>query len=101
MELNGRSEGDPWSLRQCGVYHQVCLETHRSSWILLHISKRMRTTLDRTLKSNIHKNTHRGVDSMLPHMIFLSAMAGNWQDYLEYLRSELASFVIPPNYPRP
>ena len=95
VELNGRSEGVPWSLRQCGVYQQICLETQRSTWILLHVSTRMRVTLNRTLRSKNCKNAHLGVDSMLPHMIFLSAIAGNWQDYLEYLRSEPTFFVIP------
>ena len=95
MELNGRSEGVPWSLRQCGVYQQICLETQRSSWILLHVSTRMRAKLDQALRSKIYQNAHRGIDSMLPHMIFLSAMAGNWQDHLEYLRSQLAFFVSP------
>lgn len=93
MKLNGRSEGVSWSLRQCAVYQQVCLKTQRSSWILLHVSTRMRATLNQALRSKIYKNAHLGVDFMLPHMIFLSAMAGNWQDYLEYLRSQLAFFV--------
>jgi len=93
VKLNGRSEGVSWSLRQCAVYQQVCLKTQRSSWILLHVSTRMRATLNQALRSKIYKNAHLGVDFMLPHMIFLSAMAGNWQDYLEYLRSQLAFFV--------
>ncbi len=53
----------------------------------------MRATLNQALRSKIYKNAHLKVDFMLPHMIFLSAMAGNWQNYLEYLRSQLAFFV--------
>lgn len=30
---------------------------------------------------------------MVPHIIFISAMAANWQDYLEYLHSQLAILV--------
>lgn len=62
----------------------------------------MRATLDQALGSKTYTNAYRGVDAMLPHMIFLSAMAGNWQDYIEYLRSELAVFVSPSpvSYPR-
>jgi len=53
----------------------------------------MRATLDQALRSKMYKNAYLRVDFMLSHMIFLSAMAENWQDYLEYLRSQLAFFV--------
>lgn len=34
-----------------------------------------------------------GMDAMLPHFKFLSAMGVDWQDHLEYLRPQLAFFV--------
>lgn len=93
MELNKRNEGDPWSLRQCGVYQQTCLKTHLCSWILLHISSKMRAKLNQALDHKFYRNDTAAVNSMLPHLIFLSAMAGNWQDYIEYLCSQLTVLV--------
>jgi hypothetical protein len=93
MDLNGRDRGDPWSLRQCGVYQQICLTTRCSYWILLQVSSRMRAKLDQALRSKLHKNDNLGIDPMVPHIIFISAMAANWQDYLEYLHSQLAVLV--------
>jgi hypothetical protein len=40
-----------------------------------------------------HQNDNLGIDPMVPHIIFISAMAANWQDYLEYLHSQLAVLV--------
>lgn len=93
MDLNGRDRGDPWSLRQCGVYHQTCLRTRRSSWILLQVSRRMHAKLDQALRSKAYKNDNLGIDPVVPHIIFISAMASNWQGYLDYLHSQLAILV--------
>jgi hypothetical protein len=92
-ELNGRTRGDPWSLRQCGVYQQICLKTHRSCWILLQVPNRARAKLDQALRSHSYKNSSRGVYPMVPHLIFISAMAANWQAYLQHLRSRLTTLV--------
>jgi hypothetical protein len=93
VDLNGRDRGDPWSLRQCGVYQQICLKTRRSTWILLQVSRRMRAKLDQALRSRAYKNDKLGIDPVVLHIIFISAMAANWQDYLEYLHSQLAILV--------
>jgi hypothetical protein len=93
VDLNGRDRGDPWSLRQCGVYQQICLKTRRSTWILLQVSRRMRAKLDQALRSRAYKNDKLGIDPVVPHIIFISAMAANWQEYLEYLHSQLAILV--------
>jgi hypothetical protein len=95
MELNMCDFGDRWSLRQCGVYQQIYLENGTSTWILLHISTRMRETLNRALKSRIYLKSNSNFNVVLPLVIFLSAMASNWQDYLEYLQSEITSLVSP------
>lgn len=91
MELNGRGRGDPWSLRQCGVYQQINLTDRRSKWILLQLSNKMRTKLEQTLRMWSTKS--EGINAIIPHIIFISTMAATWQSYLEYLSAQLAVLV--------
>lgn len=53
----------------------------------------MRTILDQESERRTYKNAYQGLDPMFPHLVFLSAMAGTWQDHLEYLRLQLAFYV--------
>ncbi|KAI9785127.1 MAG: hypothetical protein M1839_000765 [Geoglossum umbratile] len=84
VEKNGRNSGDPWSLRQIGVYQQWKPDSRNSTWILLHPSE------------NIHKRLHeimgkmplKSESPMLLHILFLSSTAYNWGDYIEDLRSQ-------------
>lgn len=92
-QLNGRNRGDPWSLRQCGIYQQICLTTRRSCWILLQVSNQAHSKLDQALRSYSHRNSSLGVHPMVPHLIFISAMAANWRAYLQHLRSKLTILV--------
>jgi len=93
VDLNGRNRGDPWSLRQCGVYQQICLKTCRSRWVLLQVSDKMRAQLDQALQNRSQKNVELGINPMVPHVIFISAMAVNWQEYLEHLQVQLSVLV--------
>lgn len=34
---------------------------------------------------------------MIPHMVFLSVMVSNWQEYIEYLHSDLLKLVRLPD----
>jgi len=91
MELNKRGRGDPWSLRQCGIYQQIGLIDGRSRWIFLQLSKAMRTKLEQNLKLGSTKTG--GINAIIPHIICISDMAVNWQSYLEYLNTQLAALV--------
>ncbi|PMD19759.1 hypothetical protein NA56DRAFT_705470 [Hyaloscypha hepaticicola] len=90
VDLNGRNRGDPWSLRQCGVYQQICLKTCRSRWVLLQVSDKIRAQLDQALQNRSQKNVELGINPMVPHIIFISTMAVNWQEYLEHLQLQLS-----------
>ena len=93
MEENGRSAGDPWSLRQTAVYHQFHQEDGRSCWIILQIATGMRIRLEQALSDKRYRNRRDGVDPVRLHIDFLSAMASNWARYLEYLHAQLAKLV--------
>lgn len=93
VELNGRNRGDPWSVRQTAVYHQLSLDTKRSRWIILQPSESVRTRLKYVLKGEYLNDRSSGFDCLVPHMLFLSAMVANWQEYIEHLHSELSRLV--------
>jgi hypothetical protein len=90
---NGRSRGDPWSLRQFGVYQQIGISQQASTWILLQLPGEMRSKLEKTLQGKLYNTNDLGIDPMVPHLIFISSMATNWQPYIEHLHSQLTSLV--------
>lgn len=99
MEKNNRRKGDPWSLRQSGVYHQISVSSRRSTWIILQSSNRVRAQLKLALKSNLEQGREIDENAIYFHIIFLASMADNWQEYLEYLHSQITSFVRVTIYP--
>jgi hypothetical protein len=84
VEQNGRNRGNPWSLRQTGIYHQLDLATKRSVWIFIQASGPTREEIFRVLRS-----ARYGENPMLLHLEVLFAMSRNWPDYIEYLSSKL------------
>jgi len=93
VELNGRNRGDPWSVRQTAVYHQISIETKRSRWIILQPSESTRARLKSVLNDDYRQGRSGRSDCMIPHMVLLSTMVSNWQEYIEYLHSELLKLV--------
>lgn len=70
VELNGRNNGDPWSLRQIGVYEKINLETQSSYWILLQPSSAALQNLEDHLRSR--KHSLKSVEtSMSTHIVLL------------------------------
>lgn len=92
MAKNGRNRGDPWSMRQTAIYQQMCLESGRSSWILLHPSKDTRAQLEQEL-INFKETNDSEQNHMHLHNTFLLSTAHNWEDYLEDLHQQLADLV--------
>jgi hypothetical protein len=93
MEKNNRSKGDPWSLRQSGIYQQISVSSRRSTWIVLQLSNGVRTQLEQALESSLEQGREGDKSAIYFHIIFLASMAGNWQEYLEYLHSQITVFV--------
>lgn len=93
MEKNNGRKGDPWSLRQSGVYQQISISSRRSTWIFLQPSNGVRAQLEQALESSLEQGREENESAIYFHIIFLSSMAGNWQEYLEYLHSQITAFV--------
>ena len=93
IEKNGRHRGNPWSLRQTGVYQQVTLKERRSNWIILQPSKTSRSRLETILRSRTQGERPQATNPMLLHVHFLTAMAENWEEYIQDLYVYLKSLV--------
>ena len=93
FEKNGRNRGNPWSLRQTGVYQQVTLTEGISNWIILQPSNSCRSQLDKIMQSNTRGETLLAMNPMLLHLHFLTAMAGQWEEYIQNLHDSLKELV--------
>jgi hypothetical protein len=90
VEQNGRSHGEPWSLRKFGVYRRVNVQTQNSAWIFLNLSASARRQLESTLeKLTVGRN--ESFDEIHPHL--LQTTADNWGRYIEYLACQLRNIV--------
>lgn len=91
MARNGRSQGDPWSLRQTGVYQQFCFKRRCSVWILLQPSDDMRARLWKGLSSS--QQEINGEHPLLLHLPIFCTAARNWHDYVKHLQARLVELV--------
>lgn len=53
--------------------------------------------LKSVLSDDCWEDRGRRFSCMIPHMVFLSIMVSNWQEYIEYLHSELLKLVSRPD----
>lgn len=92
-EENGRGRGDPWSLRQTGIYQVYDSRTQRAVWILLQPPSSMLRNLQGRLSSLKSGETisHQTYHSL--HIQFLFSMESNWRLYLEHLWMKLDEIV--------
>lgn len=67
---------------------------------MLQISGSMRAHIDHILQRRSHPGQDLRIDPMIFHIVFISAVAANWQEYLEYLQSQIAIFVNIYNHPQ-
>jgi hypothetical protein len=93
VERNGRGRGDPWSLRQTGVYQQIRFDTGYSSYIVLQMSKTMRAHLDRITAENTSERFGQGDQIMQFHLLTLLSTADNWGEYAEHLHCMVKDVV--------
>lgn len=92
MEKNGRNRGDPWSLRQTGVYQQAKLEHRHSAWIFLQLSSSTRQGLEKALGKQ-SGSQDEGDSPMAHHALLLLATVDNWGEYIRSLDRELRDIV--------
>ncbi|KAH7081902.1 hypothetical protein BKA63DRAFT_504891 [Paraphoma chrysanthemicola] len=96
VERNGRNRGDPWSLRQTGVYSQTKRSAHQTTWMLLQPSKSTRSLLEIEL-SRIISHSTRNSDYLALHALLLRATVDNWGDYVQDLSAQVRSLVSEQN----
>ncbi|RDW60750.1 hypothetical protein BP6252_12133 [Coleophoma cylindrospora] len=82
VERNGRNHGDPWSLRQSGVYQQSRGNQQASVWIILQLSRHARQCLEDYMRNTDLSNRDYDDDPMHIHLHILLATSGNWCDYV-------------------
>jgi hypothetical protein len=90
VEENGRNHGDPWSLRQTGVYQQANIENRRSAWIFLQLPRSVRHRLETILR----RSEVSTIGSLMRfHGVLLLDTVENWGKYIEYIHSQLRVVV--------
>ncbi|KAI9737189.1 MAG: hypothetical protein M1834_000782 [Cirrosporium novae-zelandiae] len=87
-------DGDPWSIRQTGVYHQLDTKAMKNIWIIIHPKKdaAARMQLDNCLKSpseSIEISRH----PFLVHILLISTYVDNWRWYMAYYEEKLLILV--------
>lgn len=92
VEKNGRNRGDPWSLRQTGVYQQATFNSHQSAWIFLQLSRSTRIVLENALRSQL-RCFGQSDSPMTLHALLLGATVDNWGEYIQCLSTQLREVV--------
>lgn len=96
MERNNRSHGDPWSLRQTGVYHKYSGTTGTTTnptnrWILLHPMQG--STVSKRLASITSTGINCNTDPLRLHLLITSSYIDNWRLYLHDMTREFLELV--------
>lgn len=91
---NNRTQGDPWSLRQTGIYEKYDVDTGRSTWIVLSPSDRAYRLLQRSHTMTQPDSRDSGIPVMSLHAALLNASAHEWGQYLEDIRNEIQRLVV-------
>lgn len=88
-EANGRSRGDPWSIRHTALYCQYNRSKDTSTSILIQPSKRFEAQMMTLLRSK----TVTGCRSTLIQHALLISSGGSWQEFIASLENELKVLV--------
>ncbi|EPS37252.1 hypothetical protein H072_9064 [Dactylellina haptotyla CBS 200.50] len=83
VEKHGRKLQDPWSVRQVGVYHQLCENVEQSRWLLLGPMQSLLSSLKNTIASEANSCY------LTIHAALLLSTSTGWPEYIEYLKTEL------------
>jgi hypothetical protein len=100
MERNNRSYGDPWSLRQTGVYHKYSgfgAVKSRNLWILLHPMRKSRVT--KRLEDSTPVEIGAADLSTYPlqlHLLVFSSYVDNWRHFLHDMTRTFLNLVRVP-----
>lgn len=86
-------EGDPWSLRQTGVYQKLNTTKTASRWILIQASDRVIERIEEGLQYQESHAKPPIIHSTQIHAAIVGTLARDTSDYIDYLRSRLRQYV--------
>ena len=87
---NHRGNGDPFSMRQAGIYQKRAASNQTSIFFLFSPTVSMLQRLTETLERSQHPDTR---DALLYHLAILSGLGESWDDYIEHLKGKLDQYV--------
>ena len=92
MERNGRLHGNPWSIRQTGVYHRYSPLENSSVWLLLHP---LANSIAQKRLNDCYSRPHCGlnINPLRIHILLLSSYLDNWRWYLKDLGNTFLKIV--------
>jgi len=87
-ERNGRKHGDPWSLRQTGVYHRYSMPAvgvGQNFCLLLHPMQNSKAQKRISMAASTGMTSRTiGLDPVRLHVLIMSSYVNNWCWYLRY-----------------
>jgi hypothetical protein len=93
VQRNGRSMGDPWSVRQIGVYHKYYGIMRRSVWILVSASVTPQQIEEAARRAGVGDNDQMLSTALVFHAILLETTLQDWREYLDCLHTQLSLLV--------
>ncbi|KAK7910715.1 hypothetical protein PG985_013196 [Apiospora marii] len=93
VEKNNRGRGNPWSVRQMGVYSKIVPGTNRHRWIFIDFAKAAQTLMEKTQPESAYRRGLSSTEALNLHVSFLHSLTLNWSEYLEYLSCDLDILV--------
>jgi hypothetical protein len=99
VEKNMRGTGDPWSLRQTGVYQQTDSKLNKTTWMLLQPSG----SVQRRFKEHLELLDNQALSSIPTdpfqyHIIVLTSSLRNWNEYFVELQEKVDDLVSKPPF---
>lgn len=92
VEKNGRPNGNPWSIRQSGVYHRYSPKLNSNVWLLLH--PLADSVAQRRLNDWYSRPHHSlNINPLRIHILLLSSYLDNWRWYLKDLGNTFLNIV--------
>ncbi|CEL08485.1 hypothetical protein ASPCAL11634 [Aspergillus calidoustus] len=83
---NGRGRGSPWSLRQIGLYQQVCSQTGSCHFLLLQPAQKV---LD-LIEIYLSEFATRRASPLRLHCMIARCMIANWAEYLQHIYKSIS-----------
>jgi hypothetical protein len=90
---NGRNRGDPWSIRQTGIYHRWNTKSGHSVWIIVQPSQDALDELKRALYSTGTSCGCSARKSLSLHALLLISSSENWSKYIKDLHTRHSCIV--------